>query len=549
MSTTIDLAARGFAPSTAPAANAAILAALTAELRGRRGVRLLLPPGRSEIAVPGALAALQRALSPAGVADPQPCAVPFPALRLEGIADLDLIGQDSTLAVHGLSTPISLVGCAGYRISGVAVDQVHQPILDGPILAADHESFLIADDPARWSALPDRCRLFFIYAYDPATRQPTPYWGATRRGGWAERTPHGWRIPHRALLREGPSIQPPTAGQLLAAQLDAGAGGYGHGIHLDECIDGELTDVVIHASMMSSVCVRGGHNLALLRTHARPSAGRLMAGHRDFLHSMSCSGLVSMSDCTVEAIGDDGFNVHIKLLDIIRRDGPTRIHARGRQPIDSLPERLHPGEVLQVLDHASLRRLAAARVASVAPSSLHPMALELTLVHPLPEDLPADAVLAPVDRIPRARITGCTFRGLRAHGGRFQVHGGEISGNRFENTLGPAIDINPAYAPGTWVEGPFCQDVRITGNTIIGCAQGFTNSGACGISVRGEPPAAGADSHRRLVISGNRITGVGDPCGILIACASEVQVRDNTITGCTEAVRVDARTTAGIALS
>ncbi len=510
--------------------NASILTAACQTLTGRRGAILRFPPGRHVVEVSGARALFAAALD-ADISPPdRPVPVPFPAIELRQAADIEIDGGGCTLVVVGLSSPITIDDCAGVRIHDMAIDLERQPITSGPILECYEGGCLIAagDD------LPPRSRVFFSYLWDPDTGQFTNYW-AGNGGRSAELTPSGLRIPLQPLSLNGPAMVTPAVGQVLVVQHDLYASGLAAGIHLRNSIDVLLEDITLHACIFFGIMARTCHDLTLRRVHALPSSGRLMSVQRDFLHAFGCTGLVTMEGCRVQSIGDDGFNIDIKLLKIRRMLGTDTLEVTPFVPfgsVDGLPEELWPGGVLRVRRVESLHPMASLRICNVERSPEDPIALIVRFMQPLPDDLSIDDVLEAADRIPQARIIDCHFSDLFAHGGRLQCHGAEIAHCSFTRCFGAAVDLNPTYGGG-WAEGMPCQNVQIHHNRIRDCGRAFLNNEGCGIVVRCENrPLATANSHRHLKITDNDIDGPAGTAAISVSCATDVLVARNLAGAC-----------------
>ena len=82
-------------------------------------------------------------------------------------------------------------------------------------------------------------------------------------------------------------------------------------IELQKCKDTTIEEVSIYAAPAMAI-VMGGRNGAKiwrLQVEYKPKSNRLLSTNADALHCASCSGTITVAECTFAGMGDDAINV------------------------------------------------------------------------------------------------------------------------------------------------------------------------------------------------------------------------------------------------
>ncbi len=137
-------------------------------------------------------------------------------------------------------------------------------------------------------------------------------------------------------------------------------------------------------------------------------------------------------------------------------------------------------------------------------------------------DMAMGGVICSASRIGNGFVVkNCNFGFNRSRGILIKASHGEVSGNRIEGAEMSAILVAPEY---WWLEAGSSSDLKITGNTIIGC-HGIP---ICIEATAGNGDIAPAGAHRNLSITGNSVQNCPAP-GILVCSTSGLRLENNTL--------------------
>lgn len=478
---------------------AAMAAALEA-CRNQPSPRLVLDPGRYHFA------------EGANPAHPQH------AVRAHGIHDLTIDGGGAELIFSGLLAPFSFAACRNLTVQNLVIDWERPPFSIGPVVAAATTSF----DVAVWNEFPvqggEPVQAFMDF--DPQTLLPRSHGLDVYHGVSHTELVGPQRL--RVHTRHPTGIQPGVLAVLRHQVYSFNA------FWLERCVDSTLRDITVYAVPGMGLVGSFSENITLRRFNVRlrPGTRRLVSATADATHFKGCSGLVSIEDCLFEGMGDDAVNVGGLYLTTHKRVDDRTVEAAHNLKIPYLPD---SGDTIEFIPPETLLPYASGRVhaATQLPGQgEHRIEFE----QPLPEGFAVGHLLANATKVPRVEIRNCTARNNRARGFLIQTRGAVIENCHFENcTSGGLWVLTEAIY---FFESIGTRDVVARNNTFINCNYG----GPLGEGVLSVyaylkdfafPPQPGV--HRNIALEGNVIHGA-DNCGIFIAGADGIALRDNVIT-------------------
>jgi hypothetical protein len=498
------------------------------ELRGRRNLTIVLPPGRYDLRDEDAVALMDSVMRGELGNNPQsemfrPYRPYVRGLDFSQFADLTVEAAGAELICDGWMEPVSLDRCERIAIHGLTIDYKRPPYSVGTVVNIEEGFFDVKFGPR----------------YPVNQGIPTP-----RVGFWdrqADRMMGQFAYPQKSELTA------PQTLRIFARCPEQALGNYafmGHTFHfrpailIQEAGEISLEHVTIHAQPGMGLVGHRSRNLRFKNLRIVPRAGSIMSTNTDATHFTSCSGTIDFEGCQFEGQGDDSTNIHNYYYTLYAADGANSYLLKVEDPTETHAQVLDhpdPGDQLELVERSSLQVVKVVTVRSVE-NNPNGWSSRVTLDQGLPTDLGAYKLIN-ASRLPRVTIRGCQVRSHRARAFLIKTRHVLIENNTIENTTGTAIHIG---AEGDWSEGPGSADVTIRYNRIIHCGYGEgTQNGAAGISVNVKAPGPlGPAVHRDLRIEGNQIVAQSARYGIFVSGASDVLIRDNEYSGVEQSVEV-----------
>lgn len=500
-----------------------------AAARSQPGATLLLPPGVYDFRDEAAVRIQDDWMTGKLTGNPErtlfaPYAPHVKGLDFTGTRDLTIKAAGATLLCDGWMEPVSLIECAKVRLEGLTIDYKRKPFSEGIIREVRGDSFDLEFDQ-RFPLNPGLplCRMMV--------------WDNTRNRvtGDAAYNPKGTITAPGKMTVQGSSLGgKPGDIALIVHGFHARPAIF---IHRSESI--VLEGVTIHAQEGMGVVGDRVHDLHVRKLRVVPAPGFHQSTNTDATHYTSCTGLIRYEDCEFQGQGDDAINVHNYYQTVTRNLGDNRYEAKC--PLwyshGGALDHYDAGDVVELVARDTLKPERRYKVVSATPFPKE-WRQEITLDAPLPEK--ADAYfLSNVTRFPRVEMVRCTMRSHLARSILLKNRRSVIEDCVFDQCTGTAIHVG---AEGDWHESGPCEEVVIRRCRFIRNGRGVgTVDGACAVAVQLKAPRRGVSGiHGRIVIEDNRIEGESAARGVYITGATEAVVRRNTITGCTEQVKVEA---------
>lgn len=314
-----------------------------------------------------------------------------------------------------------------------------------------------------------------------------------------------------------------------------------HGIGLIESAGIVLDKVRVHSSPSFGIFAQGGGRLTFNQVEVVPgekpllaSVKRLRSSNADGIHVKGSSGDVAITGCRLEYNGDDSIVLTSPYAAVIAHPSANVVTVAFKRE-----ETYHPGERMELYEHASTQRVDRT-LASMAASSLTSAEVQALTAQYFPNatfttskafDLTLNSAVnaAPGDYVSNAdqsnegfEISGCSVRNTRARGILVKASDGVISNNVVVTAWLAGIQLRPE--PVLWMEGDFSSDLHIVGNSLNRCGVSPNSYGS--VRVDAEDPAWNAYGHQSLLFEGNTVSNAPG-CSIYLRYAAQVELRNN----------------------
>ncbi|HEY3379169.1 MAG TPA: right-handed parallel beta-helix repeat-containing protein [Armatimonadota bacterium] len=232
------------------------------------------------------------------------------------------------------------------------------------------------------------------------------------------------------------------------------------GFLIEGCEKIRLQDITLYScagfNYREAVCVSNVYERChILR---RPGTNRLLGGNSDGFHSSNCAVGPTIDGCIVEAIGDDGVNIHGFYRKMREQKSPTEV------VVEQLAWRgtIEQPFTVDFFENDGVKYLG--RRTTVGPTTIAGGLHTLHLDQPI--TLPKDVIVSSEQFVGAgATVRNCTFRNILTRGMLVQAPNMTIANNRFE-WLG-SFGLRVASNPGYWGESAHPHNLTITGNTFI----------------------------------------------------------------------------------
>lgn len=530
-----------------PALRAAIAAARAPEAPSR----LTLTPGDYHL---WPETASKRELSVSNTVGTDPAhAVKSIGLLLEGVQDLEVVGQGARLVLHGRQTALAIIDSTRVRVDGLTIDWAVPTVIDVTVADAG------VDAEGAWRLLTvPTTTLFDVEGTDVvwlSERSPFTgerYWSGGNALAYSQRLDPSTgrvergpcplfadvtevaRMDERTIRIRYSSPTPPddrgTVYQLREIVRDH------PGMLVLDSSDVELRRMRIHYLHGFGLVAQTGENLLLdtVAFRAPAHSGRVTAGFADFVQCSGMRGRIEIRGCTFDGAHDDPINVHGTYLAVAAVEGASRLTLEYRHDQTAGFAPFSVGDGIELVDHGTLQPVHVDTIARIlsGPSGRDAASADAAIVVDITDALPDDVVAAAArgelvventTLTPEVTISDCTFARSPTRAilvtTRKPVR---IERCRFEAIAMACIQV-AADAREWWESGPV-RDVTIADNRFLGVTAGVLEI-VPGTS-EGAPPAHGTIRLERneIELDGpllGEIRGVGS----LVLRGNRVQVR------------------------
>lgn len=376
------------------------------------------------------------------------------AMLFDDMDHLTVEGEGATLLFNGTVAPVLMRGCRAPVLHGLTFDWERPPFSQGEVIAVGPGgmSVTIRIDPEFPVDGGETIRE--LGTYDRRTRAMAKH--GIDVGGVVS----GVRLiaPQTLLLTLKWQV-PFRIGDTVVARHQAGP----PVINLEFCKDFVLSNLAIHAGPAIAIAAGGcaGGTVHRVRVEQKPGSGRLMSTNADGLHCASCSGDLTIVDCTFSGMGDDGINVTGLYLAVEPDNDQQRLILSGWHH-GSVPPWAAPriGDRLRLVSGLTLKPLGEVQAQSVQRVDGGRWAVRVPADHIGLTDEPIFAI----DLQARTRLLAsqCTFPGNRARG--VLAHSDAVIERcTFAHQSNAAIILAPDLF---WQEGPAIERTVVRTNHI-----------------------------------------------------------------------------------
>jgi hypothetical protein len=430
------------------------------------------------------------------------------ALLVDGVTDLLIRGNGSTLVLHGRQTAIAVIDSARVDVVDLTVDHAVPTVVDATVVAAGIDTgvgtaagggaggerpFRVLSVPRtnpyrvegrsiRWHGERSPVTgeeywsgadaLEYTQVHDPAARR------TFRAGNELFSDVEAVTDLGAGLIRidYAPGPEPRDIGLVYQMRLTT----RDHpGILVLQSEDVRVERLRVHFLHGLGIVVQLSENFTLRSAvfRAPRGTGRSSAGFADFVHLSGVAGDVVIQDCVFDGPHDDPINIHGTYLPVVGRPADDTLELAYAHPETAGFPQFFAGDEIEIVDAGTLLPVASGLiVAEVAGPSgrdherdLHRMVVRCT--EPLPPGVgsggagPGFAV-ENLTYTPRVRISGCHFLNVPTRGILASTRGPVlIEGNRFEGVSMASVFVSGDATE--WFESGPVRDLTIRDNVFL----------------------------------------------------------------------------------
>jgi hypothetical protein len=290
-----------------------------------------------------------------------------------------------------------------------------------------------------------------------------------------------------------------------------------------------MENVTVYTCPGMALHANGGADFSLhhFDVAIKPGTGRWFTATADATHFNGVRGKVTLDQCLLESMGDDGANIHNWYLRVTDpMDAKTFKCELGKDPHWD-PPLPRAGDVLEIGRSPNpLLPMLTATVANAHLDTANDHTAVITLTAAPARAIEHDDVVGDASTLPIADVHDCTIRRNRARGVLIQTRNAIVHNCTFEDISGAAVQIT--CDTGRWWEGMPTRDVTVRDNTITRVNFGIGSRDAT-IDIfadLGRLPSPDP-VHRHIVIEDNKITDV-TTAAIHVGSATDVTILGNT---------------------
>ena len=454
-------------------------------------------------------------------------------ILIDGIDDLRLDGNGSSLIFHGVQTTLAVIDSHRVTVSGLTVDFAVPTVIDATVTDAGvrhGRAFRVLSVPA---CTPYRIDGSHVVWHGETSPQGAEYWSGTDGLDYTQvhdpREQRTYRVDHNPLFDAVASIDDLGGGRLsidyLTDEVPTDAGlvyqmrrtTRDHpGMLVLESSDVTLSRSTVHFLHGFGLVAQLSRDVTIDHvTFQTPAdSGRSSAGFADFLQFSAVAGDVVIRSCTFDGPHDDPVNIHGTYLRVIGSPDARSLEVEYRHAETAGFPQFFAGDEVAIIDADSLSPAGEPlTVAAVSGPSgrdgRHPLRrMTVEFTEPLAPALRSSQsalrslVVENLTLAPRVTISDNVFRNVPTRGvlvtSRRRVL---IEGNTFDRVTMPSIYVSGDAQE--WYESGAVRNLTISRNEFIDPA-------IPAILVAPTQPVLdpARPVHRGIVVRHNRFRGV-----------------------------------------
>ncbi len=498
----IDVTATGAVPNDGQDDTLAVVAAFE-KCRTEKAQGVLFPKGRYDFHEG---------------ANPKSPRMSLPVVDMHGIV---INGQGSEFIFHGITGCSSFGNCSGITVKNAVIDWERPPFSVGTITATGDDWFeveVFPEFPVKGGETVQA-----MMDYEPDTGLPC------RHGldFYCLENPMQTELVRPQVLRVRTAFEHPpvTVGKLAVLRHQVYAFNACTSVH---CKNMTFENITVYTCPGMGFIGVNSENVTLDRCTVQPKPGtrRLISATADGSHFGGCTGDIILRDCLFDGQGDDAINMKSGLfLNIEQLVDEHTVLARHNLNMASMPD---PGDTMELMPQDTLLAYGTVRVRSAAmepDGHTHRLVFE----EPIPKEVKPGDMLANASKLPRARITNCTFQRNRARGMLIQIRDTVVEGCTFRDITSAGVLIIAETVH--FYESIPARHVVLRNNTFEHCNYGAAMARGV-ISIEGITPgwkdAPLPGVFRDITIEHNKIDR-SDNTGIFVTGTDTALIRGNEI--------------------
>ena len=341
------------------------------------------------------------------------------AFLLDGVKDLKIEGNGTTLLFSGYISPFSLEGCRNVTVENLTIDFTRPFDSEGTITGVGKGWFDVRF-PEWYNVNLVQGSLNFsdedkvnypvnyLLEFDKVRREVAYHVHGYGMGSYlAERNKDGsWRISQKDYGDH-------TVGNVMVF-------GVPKRLHpaftLLDCEGFLLQDVNLYSCCGMGVIAQSSKDIELrnVTVEATPGSDRIVSLSADATHFVNCKGYIRMIDCTFKNQKDDATNIHGWYMAVDKVAAADRLLLRWHHAGQFGIRFIKPGITLELVDSRTMEQRGRAKVKSV--SVLNAEYADVICEEPLPSSVREGDVVAEDEGYPDVLISGCYIGNNRARG-------------------------------------------------------------------------------------------------------------------------------------
>jgi polygalacturonase len=500
----IDVSATGAVPNDGQDDTLAVLAAFD-KCKAEKARGVVFPKGRYDFHEG---------------ANPNSPRMSLPVADMHGVV---IDGQGSEFVFHGILGCFLFSNGSDITVKGIVIDWERPPFSVGTITATgDHwfEVDVFPEFPVQGGETVQA-----MMDYEPDTGLPC------RHGldFYCLENPMRTELVRPQVLRVLTAFEhaPITVGKVAVLRHQV----YAYNAFVaSRCKDVTFQDITVYTCPGMAFIGVNTENVTLDRCTVQPKPGtrRLISATADGSHFGGCTGDIIVRNCLFDGQGDDAINMKSGLfLNIEQIVDERTVLARHNLNMQSMPD---PGDVMELTPQDTLLAYGTVKVqtATLEPDGkTHRIAFE----EPMPKEVKPGDMLANASKLPRARISNCTFQRNRARGMLIQIRDTVVEGCTFKDITSAGVLIIAETVH--FYESIPARQVVLRNNSFEHCNYGAAMARGV-ISIEGITPgwkdAPLPGVFRDITIENNKIDR-SDNAAIFVTGTDTAVIRGNEIIG------------------
>lgn len=461
------------------------------------------------------------------------------ALLFEGIKNLVIEGNGSTLIFHGQMQPFTFDNCENIALRNIQIDWENPLTAQVRVADAGEHHLDLNIDQKQYSYKIIDGKIVFngkdwenewkgTMEFDGEGRYVVPQTGdnGCLGKGWQDYQAESI-IP--GLIRLNHTFErKPAVGNFLVMRHSERIHS---GIFIQQSKNVTLQNVILYHAAGLGVLAQFSENLTFdgYKPIPNPAKNRYFGGGDDGIQISNCKGQVTITSCEFAGLMDDPVNVHGTSVQVTEILSDKKLKCKFMHHQSEGLYWGHPGDKIGLIENRTMKTFAFAEVEQF--EALNQREFLLTFTDALPKELEVEDALENLTWAPDVSVKNSHFKSCRARGLLVSTPGKVVIENNIFESSGSAILI--AGDANNWFESGAVKDVTISNNTFTDLCNTSPYQFCEGIiSIYPEIPELTKNTlcfHRNIRITGNQFNPFDYP--VLFARSVDgITFSNNTLT-------------------